>query len=102
MYINNNDVRTDTITLKEAKKEIFKTKGKIFKATFRKKDGTFRKMVCRLGVKKDLKGKGLKFNPDKYNLLSVYDMEKQAYRFVNLNTLMYLTLAGKKYKVTIL
>ncbi|MFX0084266.1 MAG: SH3 beta-barrel fold-containing protein [Candidatus Hodarchaeota archaeon] len=87
------------ITLKEAVKLIKETDGQIFKVTFRKKDGTFRKMVCRLGVKKDLKGVGLKFDPDKYKLLTVWDMENDGYRMVNLKTLLYVTVNGQKYEV---
>ena len=39
------------------KREILQTtKGKFFTVEFVKKDGTLRKMNCRLGVAKDLKG----------------------------------------------
>ena len=36
---------------------------KIFSVEFTKKDGTLRKMVCRLGVKKHLKGGELGYDP---------------------------------------
>ena len=62
--------------------------GKIFSVTFVKKDGTLRKMTARLGVKKDLKGVGLKFNPAEKNLLVVFDMHKRAYRMINLQTII--------------
>lgn len=62
--------------------------GKIFSVTFVKKDGTLRKMTARLGVKKDLKGVGLKFDPAEKNLLVVFDMHKRAYRMINLKTII--------------
>ena len=44
-------------------------------------------MVCRQGVAKYVKGKGLKFKPEERSLIGVYDMHKKAYRFISLNTL---------------
>lgn len=87
------------ITSKKAVELIKATDGKIFKVTFRKKDGTFRRMNCRLGVQKDLTGKGMAYKPEDYNLMTVYDMEKEGYRMINLNTLLYVTVGGVKYQV---
>lgn len=61
--------------------------GRIFSVEFVKKDGTLRKMTCRIGVKKYLKGGGLKFDPKAYSLLPVFDMHKEAYRMINLKTI---------------
>jgi hypothetical protein len=61
--------------------------GNIFSVVFVKKDGTRREMVCRLGVKKHLKGGELKFDAKSRGLLPVFDMQKQAYRMVNTKTL---------------
>ena len=72
------------------------TNGKIFSATFIKKDGTERKMTCRLSVKKHLKGGKLSFNPTDKNLIPVYEM-KNGYRFINLNTIKSLTINNKTY-----
>lgn len=69
------------------KEQILETKGKIFGVTFIKKDGTTRNMTARLGVRKDLKGVGLSFNPDERNLIVVFDMRKKAYRMINLSTI---------------
>lgn len=88
-----------TITRNEAKERIRNTNGHIFKATFRKKDGKFRRMICRLGVKKFLKGIGLKFNPENKGLIVVFDMQKNNYRMINLNTLLYLTIDEIDYKI---
>lgn len=71
------------------KKEIMdKVDGKIFKAIFIKKDGTERTMVCRLGIQKYLTGAGPKYDYD--NLLCVFDMQKEEYRNINLDTLIYI------------
>jgi hypothetical protein len=71
----------------------------IFSATFTKKDGSERKMLCRLNVRKDLKDIGHKFDADKQGLLCVYDMINKGYRFVNLNTTTELKIKGKTYLV---
>ena len=88
-----------TINKDTAKKYIYKTNGKIFSAIFTKKDGEKRKMVCRQGVAKYVKGVGLKFKPEERNLIGVFDMHKGAYRFINIETLMSLKVKGVEYKV---
>ena len=75
------------------------TKNQIFSARFIKKDGTIRDMVCRLGVKKHLKGGELKFDAKSKNLLPVFDMQKEAYRMINFNTLIQLKIKNKIYKI---
>ena len=89
-----------------AKQYIYKTNGKIFSAVFRKKDGEKRKMVCKLGVKKYVKGVGLKHNPEKLGYIIVYDMvyartedPKRAYRHLNTNTLEEIRIKGINYNV---
>lgn len=69
------------------KEQILATNGKFFSVSFIKKDGTTRKMTARLGVKKNLKGVGLKFNPSEKNLIVVFDVHKKAYRMINLLTI---------------
>lgn len=76
--------------------QIKKTKGKIFSVTFVKKDGTIRKMTARLGVKKDLKGVGLKFDPTERSLVVVFDMHKRAYRMINLQTIITFKHESKR------
>ena len=71
-------------------------KGTIFSAQFTKKDGTTRKMLARLGVKKHLKGGTKPFNDEDYNLLTVYDLQKKAYRSINISTLKKLKIRGKE------
>lgn len=73
--------------IQEARELIQKTRGKIFSATFVKKDNTRRRMVARLGVTRHLQGGKRAYDPDKYNLVPVFDMENQGYRSINLETI---------------
>ena len=82
-----------------AKQYIYKTNGKIFSAVFTKKDGEKRKMVCRRGVAKYVKGVGLKFKPNDRGLIGVFDMHKKAYRFINVTTLEQIKIKGITYKI---
>ena len=75
-------------------------KDTIFSAVFLKKSGEIRRMTCRLGVKKHLKGGKLSFNPLERNLLVVFDMQKEGYRMINLDTLMSINMKGVEYNVT--
>jgi len=87
------------INKETAKKYIYDTNGKIFSAVFTKKDGEKRTMICRQGVSKYVKGVGLKFKPEVRNLIGVFDMKKEAYRFININTLEQITVQGKTYTI---
>ena len=73
--------------------------GRIFGATFIKKDGTIRVMNCRRGVSKGVTGEGLKFNPQDKQLLGVFDMQKNQHRFINLQTLSQIRHGGQVYEV---
>lgn len=61
-------------------------KGRIFTVTFVKKDGSIRKMNCRTGVTKFLKGGKRTTDPNKY--IIVFDMQNNAYRAVNKETIL--------------
>jgi hypothetical protein len=73
-------------------------KGKIFTITFKKKDGTLRKLNGRLGVHF---GKKLSkpTTSNHYKYIVVYDMQKQAYRNVNMDTIQSLTMLSKHFEV---
>ena len=80
--------------------------GKVFTVEFVKRtDNTLRRMNCRRGVTKGVKGVGLAYDPAEKNLLGVYDMqaiedgkdEKGAFRMINLETLKTLKMNGKAY-----
>jgi hypothetical protein len=70
------------------KDKILATNGKFFSVSFIKKDGSERKMTARLGVKKDIKGVGMKYDPLERNLIVVFDIHKKAYRMINLSTIL--------------
>ena len=76
-----------------------KNKNNIFSVVFLKKDGTIRKMNCRFGVKKYLKGGSLSFDPIKRGLLVVFDVNKKAYRMINLKTITNVNMKGLEYYV---
>ncbi len=96
-----------TINRTKAKQLIKENKSTIFSATFIKKDGTHRLITARLGVKVGIKenAKPRPYNPDKYNLLCVYDMQlakqqiKSPYRMLNINTLLTLNINKTNYKI---
>ena len=78
--------------------ELKKT-GRFFKAVFIKKtNNELRIMICRFGVKKHVNGKGMKYDPLSKGLLPVWDTEKNAYRMLNLNSLMTIHYAEKTYQ----
>ena len=82
-----------------AKDMIQNSKGKIFTTTYIKKDKSKRVMNCRLEVKKGVTGEGLRYNPDEYNLIPVYDMQIGGYRMVNVDTLVSLSISNETYEV---
>jgi hypothetical protein len=90
------------ITKKEAKHLLNKMRNdnRMFSLEFIKKDGTKRVMLARFNVTKGLTGKGQRYNPADYDLINVYDMNKNAYRSVPLNRLLWLRTKGKRYYVS--
>ena len=82
----------------DAKKLIKSTNGKIFHVDFTKKDGTNRCMIARLGVVTHLKGGTKRFKDEKYNLITVFDMTKKAYRSLHLHRVNSLKINGKLYE----
>ena len=89
----------DTITSTRAKELIKESKGLIFAATFIKKDLSSRMMLARLGKKYTPTGKAAPYKAEDYNLLPVYDMNIKAFRMINLNTLITLSINKEKYLV---
>ena len=78
------------------------TKGKFFTVTFVKKDGTIRTMTARTGVRKGVKGNGLKFNPSERNLKVVWSCDAESFRMINLNTILGIKFKGKNYFNTVI
>lgn len=73
-------------------------KGRMFKVTFIKKDGTVRDMVARFGVKHDLKG-GTNNITHEMPYVTVWDMQKHAYRNINLSTVLQIKAGGETWSV---
>jgi hypothetical protein len=71
---------------------------KIFTVEFVKLNGEVRKMTCRLGVKKHLKGGSLGYDAKEKNLLPVFDMVKQEYRMINFDSIIYLKVDNEIYE----
>lgn len=75
------------------------TNGKIFTATFMKKDGSMRDLNCRKGVHQFLKGgANLAIKPSN-GLVVVYDMQKRDYRSLNLDTVQRVKFKGELYSI---
>lgn len=73
--------------------------GGTFYVVFKKRtDGTIREMKCRTGVKKYLKGGTKKFDDKEKNLLTVFDMDKVAYRSIPLDAIIKVTIHGQTYE----
>ena len=85
------------MTVREFRTTVGETK--IFSVDFIKKDGSLRTMIARLGVKKHLQGGTLKYYAEEKSLLPVFDMEKQAYRMVNVNTITEIRYDGETIKL---
>jgi len=83
----------------EIKEMINGTKGKFFSVTFVKKDGSVRSMTARLGVKKGIKGVGLKFDPAERDLMVVWATDRKSYRMVNLRTISSLKINGNTHSI---
>ena len=73
--------------------------GKIASADFIKKDGSLRKMVFRTKVTKGVTGEGMRYNPSDYGLRTVYDMQKLAFRHINLETVISIRARGELHVV---
>ena len=87
------------ISKAEAKDLIKASKGKIFTAKNIKKDGSRRVLNGRLNVQKGVKGLGLGYNPDDFNMMTVFDMQKENFRMLNVDTMYELSINKENYEV---
>jgi hypothetical protein len=71
----------------------------MFGVNFTKKDGSSRKMLAKLGVRKYLKGGKNKVVKCENDYVTVYDMKAAGYRTVNLATVKSLRIRGVEYEV---
>ena len=86
-----------TINRTKAKQLIKESKGLIFSTTFIKKDNTIRTLTSRTGKQYTPTGNKAPYKPKDYNLIPLYDMKKKAFRMLNLNTLLTLSINKTKY-----
>jgi len=87
----------NTINKTRAKELIKESKGLIFSTTYIKKDNTIRTLTSRTGKQYTPTGKAAPYKAQDYNLLPLYDMRKKAFRMLNLNTLITLSINKNKY-----
>ena len=89
-----------TISTDKAKELISQSNGRIFSTTFIKKDNTLRTLTARTGKRYTPKtDRKAPYKPENYNLMPLYDMKKKAFRMLNFNTLLTLTINNNKYKI---
>ena len=81
------------------KSEIIAKGNKIFGAVFVKKNGQDRQMNARLNVKKNLQGGENTVERDDRAYLTVFDMNNDGYKVLNLDTLKTVKICGTKYEV---
>ena len=88
------------ISTDKAKELISQSKGRIFSTTYVKKDNTVRTLTARTGKKyKSKTDRKAPYKAQNYNLLPLYDMRKKAFRMLNFNTLLTLSINNTKYTI---
>jgi hypothetical protein len=87
------------INRSKALEVIDNTNGAFFTAWFVKKDGSIRKLTGRIGVRKDLKGKGSTVARPDTPYRTVWDTTKKAYRVINLETVLRITANKETFMV---
>ena len=92
----NTNYTSSSINLKNLKNLV--SDGTIFSVEFIKRsNGELRKMVCRLGVKKHLRGGDKAYDAKHHNLLTVFDMEKGGYRSIPVDAIQRLCVNGQAF-----
>lgn len=84
---------------KDLAKIIRDTNGEVFTAIFVKKNGEQRTMKAQLGVQKDLKGVGMSYDAKEYGLITVFDVDKDAYRTIPIEGLIQVEVNDKIFTV---
>lgn len=85
-----------TISRENIKAVIESAGSTFFTVEFVKADGSIRKMNCRKGVSKHLRG-GDSTLTGKPHLVTVFDMQKKAYRAINLDTVRWVRVRGQRH-----
>lgn len=89
--------KSTLVSRQNAQSILAKSGGRFFSVVFRKKDGTPRHMTARIGVRKGVKGLGMAYDPASRNLMTVFDVEKDAFRMINLSTVTEAIVDGTRY-----
>ena len=84
-----------TINTIQQFREFVGDNGRLFSVTFRKADGSIRKMVARLNVKSYLTGSGAKYNAAERNNIVVFSMRDKAYRTIKIDNLLSVKANGE-------
>ena len=91
-------MKVKTINTERAKEIIKENKYKFFTAHFIKVDKTKRILNCMIGVQyKPKTNKKRPYDPNKYNLINVYDLKNKGFKMINLKTLYKLNINKTKY-----
>lgn len=91
---------SEIIDLASAIKLLDDAGDQILSVTFRKRTtGAWRKINGRFEVKSALRGGPKAYDPASKNLKVIYDLQKKAYRSINLNDIVKLTLNGVTYSI---
>tara|TARA_R110000796_G_scaffold229976_1_gene347465 strand:+ start:288 stop:566 length:279 start_codon:yes stop_codon:yes gene_type:complete len=86
------------INRSKAKELIKESKGLIFSTTYIKQNNTIRTLTSRTGKQyKSKTGRKAPYKAEDHNLLPLYDMRKKAFRMLNFNTLLTLSINKTKY-----
>jgi len=73
--------------------------GKIFTIEFVKKNGKIRKMNCRKGVHKGVKGTRRSGTGTWSSSIKVFDMQKGQFRHINLSKAFWMKADGKEFTI---
>jgi|AntDeeMinimDraft_6_1070357.scaffolds.fasta_scaffold01786_15 hypothetical protein len=87
-----------TINRENILASIESTKGRFFSVHFIKADGSLRKMQCRTGVTKGLRG-GKSTTNHKPHLRTVFDIEAGQYRCINVDTMLQMRAFGQTFNL---
>ena len=91
-------MKVKTINTERAKEIIKENKYKFFTAHFIKANNEKRILNCMTGKKFVSKtNKKRPYDPNKYNLINVYDLKNKAFKMINLKTLYKLNINKTKY-----
>lgn len=88
------------MTINEAKAEIYAYPNRPLSVTFIKRTtGQPRTIVCNGCPDVAADPGNLKFNPEELGLISVFDHQKQAHRFISVEGIQSITIGGETFPV---